>query len=164
VPYKNQILELADSVKKIFVVGAGRTAISLISYLTERAKERNWFITVGDQSLELAKQKTAGLPNTKAIQFDVFNARQRKREVSKADVVVSLLPQTLHVKLVDDCIENKVNLLTASYISDQMRRYDEAAHKAGIILLNGMGLDPVIDHMETMRLITKIRDKGGKVL
>jgi len=164
VPYKNQILELADSVKKIFVVGAGRTAISLISYLTERAKERNWFITVGDQSLELAKQKTAGLPNTKAIQFDVFNARQRKREVSKADVVVSLLPQTLHVKLVDDCIENKVNLLTASYISDQMRRYDEAAHKAGIILLNEMGLDPGIDHMETMRLITKIRDKGGKVL
>ncbi len=157
-------MELTDSVKRIFIVGAGRTAISLISYLAEKAKEHNWFITVGDRSLELAKQKTAGLKNAKAIEFDVFNRRQRRKQISKADIVVSLLPETLHVHLVEDCIEYKVHLLTASYVSDRMRMYDEEAHKAGIILLNEMGLDPGIDHMETMRMITKIRDRGGRVL
>jgi saccharopine dehydrogenase-like NADP-dependent oxidoreductase len=30
-------------------------------------------------------------------------------------------------------------------------------------LLNEMGLDPGIDHMDTMRLITQIKDKGGKI-
>jgi len=157
-------MEFTDSVKKIFVVGAGRTAISLISYLTQKAREHNWFITVGDQSLELAMQKTAGLPNTKAIQFNVFNATQRHKEISKADLVISLLPETLHIHLVEDCLEYKTNLITASYVSDRMREYDSDAHEAGIILLNEMGLDPGIDHMEAMRLITKIKDKGGSLV
>jgi len=44
--------------KKVLVVGAGRTAISLISYLIKKAEEQNWQITVADKSLDLAKQKT----------------------------------------------------------------------------------------------------------
>jgi saccharopine dehydrogenase (NADP+, L-glutamate forming) len=150
--------------KKVLVVGAGRTAISLISYLIKQAEKQNWQITVADQSLELAEQKTAGHPRTRAISFDVFDVNQRGREVSKADVVVSLLPEDLHVQLIEDCLENKVHLVTASYVSDEMRSFHESAIESEVILLNEMGLDPGIDHMETMRLITRIKDKGGKVL
>jgi saccharopine dehydrogenase (NADP+, L-glutamate forming) len=35
---------------------------------------------------------------------------------------------------------------------------------AGLIFLNEMGLDPGIDHMDTMRLISKVKDKGGKLI
>ncbi|UCH65029.1 MAG: saccharopine dehydrogenase NADP-binding domain-containing protein [Ignavibacterium sp.] len=150
--------------KKVLVLGAGRTATSLISYLSKQAEKQNWQITVADQSLELAQQKTAGLPRANAISFDVFDVYQRGKEISKADVVVSLLPEDLHFHLVEDCLENKVHLVTASYVSDEMRSYHESAIESHVILLNEMGLDPGIDHMETMRLITRIKDKGGKIL
>jgi saccharopine dehydrogenase (NADP+, L-glutamate forming) len=150
--------------KKVLVLGAGRTATSLISYLSKQAEKQNWQITVADQSLELAEQKTAGLPRANAISFDVFDVYQRGKEISKADVVISLLPETLHIHLIEDCLENKVHLVTASYVSDEMRSYHESAIESDVILLNEMGLDPGIDHMETMRLITRIKDKGGKVI
>ena len=35
--------------------------------------------------------------------------------------------------------------------------------KAGIILLNEIGLDPGIDHMTAMKIIDHIHDRGGKV-
>jgi saccharopine dehydrogenase (NADP+, L-glutamate forming) len=129
--------------KNILLIGAGRTSITLISYLIKKAEKQNWKITVA--------------------KFDVNNTKQRRKELSKADVVVSLLPPNLHVKLVEDCLEFKVHLVTASYVSPEMRKYHESAIKSGVILLNEMGVDPGIDHMDTMRLITKIKDKGGKI-
>ncbi len=149
--------------KKILVIGAGRTSITVVSYLIKKAEEQNWQITVADQSLSLAQEKAGKHPKTRAISFDINNTKQRRKELSKADVVVSLLPPTLHVKLVEDCLEYKVHLLTASYVSPEMRKYHESAIKSGVILLNEMGLDPGIDHMDTMRLITQIKDKGGKI-
>ena len=74
--------------KKILVVGAGRTATSLISYLIKQAEKQNWQITVADHSLESAEHKTSGHPKTRAICFDVFDVNQRGKEISKADIVV----------------------------------------------------------------------------
>lgn len=147
--------------KNVLVVGAGRTATALVSYLKKQAEEQDWFITIADQSIELARKRANKHPRTKGIQFNVFNEKQRAKEISKADVVVSILPETLHVRLVRDCLKHKVHLVTASYISDEMRSFDEEAHKRGVILLNEMGLDPGIDHMETMRIINEIKQKGG---
>ncbi|MFB3056090.1 MAG: saccharopine dehydrogenase C-terminal domain-containing protein, partial [Ignavibacteriaceae bacterium] len=149
--------------KKILVIGAGRTSIILISYLIKKAEKQNWHITVADRSLKLAQEKTGAHPKTLAISFDVNNINHRRNELSKTDVVVSLLPPNLHVKLVEDCLEYKVHLLTASYVSPEMRKHHENAIKSGVILLNEMGVDPGIDHMDTMRLIAKIKDKGGKI-
>ena len=42
--------------KKILVIGAGRSASTLISYLLEGADENNWFVTVADFSLLIAQE------------------------------------------------------------------------------------------------------------
>ena len=34
---------------------------------------------------------------------------------------------------------------------------------SAILLLNEMGLDPGIDHMETMRIVDEVKQKGGKI-
>jgi saccharopine dehydrogenase-like NADP-dependent oxidoreductase len=44
-----------------------------------------------------------------------------------------------------------------------MKLLDEEAKKAGIILLNEIGLDPGIDHMSAMKVIDKIHANSGKV-
>ncbi len=150
--------------KNILVVGAGRTSSSLINYLINKSEENDWFITVADQSLDLAISKAKNHPRTKAIQFNIFNEEERADLVAKSDIVASLLPETLHIHLVKDCLLNKVNLVTASYVSPQMATYDEQAKNAGLIFLNEMGLDPGIDHMDTLQLISKVKSKGGKLI
>ena len=149
--------------KKILVIGAGRTASNLIGYLQKQAEIQNWQITVADQSFELAKTRAGKNKFTKPLKFDAFNELQRDEEISVSDVVVSLLPESLHIHLVKDCLKYKVHLVTASYVSDKMNSFHEQAQKRNIILLNEMGLDPGIDHMETMRLISEIKRKGGEL-
>ena len=150
--------------KKILVIGAGRTASNLIGYLQKQAEIQNWQITVADQSFELAKTRAGKNKFTKPLKFDAFNELQRDEEISVSDVVVSLLPESLHIHLVKDCLKYKVHLVTASYVSDKMNSFHEQAQKRNIILLNEMGLDPGIDHMETMRLISEIKRKGGELI
>jgi len=150
--------------KNILVVGAGRTSSSLINYLVNKSEEKDWFITVADKSLELAISKTKNHPRTKAIQFDIFNVEERSALIENADIVASLLPETLHIHLAKGCLQNKVHLVTASYVSSQMATYNEEVKKAGLIFLNEMGLDPGIDHMDTLRLINKVKNNGGKLI
>lgn len=150
--------------KNILVIGAGRTSSSLINYLLDKSKELDWIITVADQSLEMAEEKVANHPRAKAIMFDVLDDEQRAVQISKADIVVSLLPETFHINLVKDCIKFRVHLVTASYISQQMALFDNEVKDAGLIFLNEMGLDPGIDHMDTMRLISKVKDNGGNLI
>lgn len=42
--------------KKILVIGAGRSAIVLIEYLVEHSKEEDWTVTVADANPEAAKK------------------------------------------------------------------------------------------------------------
>lgn len=54
-------------------------------------------------------------------------------------------------------------MVTASYVSDQMRALDAAAREKGVILFNEMGLDPGMDHMSAMKVIDEAKAKGAKV-
>lgn len=150
--------------KNVLVVGAGRTSSSLINYLISKSVEKDWQITIADQSLDLALSKSKNHPRTKAIQFNILNEEERADLVAKADIVASLLPETLHIHLVKDCLLNKVNLVTASYVSPKMAAYNEQAKNSGLIFLNEMGLDPGIDHMDTLQLISKVKSRGGKLI
>ena len=75
-----------------------------------------------------------------------------------------MLPARFHIVVAKDCVANKTNMVTASYITDEMRALDEDAKKAGVILLNEMGVDPGIDHMSAMRVIDKLRKENANFL
>ena len=55
-------------------------------------------------------------------------------------------------------------MVTASYVSPEMKALDEEARKAGIILMNECGLDPGIDHASAMKIIDHVYEAGGKFL
>ncbi len=150
--------------RNILIIGAGRSASSLIEYLLNKSEAENLHITIGDLSAELAQRKTKGHPRASAITFDIFDENQRKEEISKADVVISMLPAHLHFEVAKDCIAYKKHMVTASYISPAMQDLDEQVKANNLIFMNEIGLDPGIDHMSAMKIIEEIRDKGGKVL
>ncbi|HET6227655.1 MAG TPA: saccharopine dehydrogenase C-terminal domain-containing protein [Bacteroidia bacterium] len=149
--------------KKIFVIGAGRSSTSLIEYLLNNSEKENWKITVGDISLDLAKQKTANHKNATAIAFDINNEKQRTEQIQQADLVISMLPAFLHMNVAQDCIRYKKHMATASYVSKEMAALQEQAKAEGVILLNEIGLDPGIDHASAMKLIDQIHEAGGEL-
>lgn len=150
--------------RNILIIGAGRSASSLIQYLLNKSEKENLHVTIGDLSLELAQKKTNNHPNATAIQLDINNETQRHLEIQKADIVISMLPAHMHIEVAKDCITFKKHMVTASYVSDAMQGLDTAAKEKGLIFMNEIGLDPGIDHMSAMKVIDEIREKGGKMI
>lgn len=150
--------------RNILIIGAGRSASSLIKYLLRKASQENLNITIGDLSVELAKRKTYNHPNANPIALDINDKKQRQIEIQKADIVISMLPANMHIEVAKDCVTYKKNMVTASYISDEMQSLDESVKAKGLIFMNEVGLDPGIDHMSAMKVIDEIKDKGGKMI
>lgn len=150
--------------KKILILGAGFSATVMIKYLLGKAKENNWQITVGDISEELASNKVAGNPLGKAIKFDIQNEKQKVDEISNSDLVISFLPAFMHPIVAKECVRQGKQMVTASYVSKDMKELDSEAKSKGLALLNELGVDPGIDHMSAMKVIDEIKHKGGKLL
>jgi len=150
--------------RHILILGAGRSASSLIKYLLDHSEEEQLHLTIADLSVELAKQKTNNHKNASAIALDIFDEAQRKKEIEKAAIVVSMLPAHLHIEVAKDCIFYKKHLVTASYISPAMQELNEQAIANNLIFMNEIGLDPGIDHMSAMKVLDEIREIGGEII
>lgn len=149
--------------KKVLVLGAGRSSSALIDYLLEHAESENWQVVVGDMSLEAAAEKVSGHPRGKAIQFNLTDTSSAITHISSADAVISLIPPHLHATVAAHCVELGKHLLTASYVTKEMQALNDAAKTRGVLLLNECGLDPGIDHMSAMQLIDRIKSEGGQL-
>jgi len=146
--------------KTILVIGAGRSSSSMIRYFLNNAEKEDWYIRVGDMDLEMAQDKVGEHPRSEAFQFDALNAEVRRAELEKVDFVVSMLPARFHVEVVKDCIDMKINVITPSYVSEEMKELDGAAREAGIIIMNEIGVDPGIDHMSAKKVLDEIAKKN----
>lgn len=149
--------------RSILILGAGRSASSLIRYLLEHAGAQDWGLTVADRHAVHAAALIAGGGNSaSAISLDATDKDARSAEIVKHDLVISMLPAFMHMDVVKDCIRLKKHVLTPSYVPDAMWPLDAEAKAAGLILLNELGLDPGIDHMSAMRIIDRIKGNGGR--
>jgi len=148
---------------RILVLGAGRSSSSLISYLLEKAHLFDAQITIGDFSEAVAREKVNKAGRGNAIQFDIQNTDASRQAIAKADVVISLMPANLHPLVAKICLTEKKHLLTASYVSEEMKSFDEEAKTKGLLFLNECGLDPGIDHMSAMQVIDGIKQRGGSL-
>lgn len=71
------------------------------------------------------------------------NSEALDAELSKNDLAVSLIPYIHHATVIKSAIRTKKNVVTTSYVSPAMMELDEEAKKAGITVMNEIGLDPV---------------------
>ena len=149
--------------KKILVIGAGRSTSSLIQYLLFNAENEHWFVTVADQSKDLASEAVGTHDKARAIAFDVNNDEERNRLIDESDLVISMLPAHMHISVAKDCVKYGKHMVTASYVSNEMKALNEEAKAAGIILMNEIGVDPGIDHLSAMRVIDHIKEKNGRL-
>ncbi len=152
----------APSPRRVLVLGAGLVARPLIQYLLRRP---GYYVAVADKDVPRAREMLAGRANAEALALDLDPADPSPlvSPVSRADVVVSLLPPAYHPTVAGVCVDRHKHLVTTSYVGDAMRALDDRAREAGVLLLNEVGLDPGLDHMTAMRIIDGVRERGGTV-
>jgi len=147
--------------KKALVLGAGLVARPLVSYLLDQP---DFFVVVADVEAGRAEKLVAGHPRGRAEVLDIANRGALAAAVGRADLVVSMVPYTFHPLVAELAIEQGKHMVTASYVGPAMRELDARAREKGVILMNELGLDPGIDHMEAMRIIHGVHDAGGAIL
>jgi len=150
--------------RKILVIGAGKSTSFLLDYFLEKAEPENLHLTIGDLNPENIAEPIKHHPRCSVIPLDIFKDAERKKAIQDSDIVVSMLPAFLHITVARDCISLEKHLVTASYISEEIKTLDGQAKEKGLIFMNEIGLDPGIDHMSAMQIIDRIRDQGGKML
>ncbi|MBX2922240.1 MAG: saccharopine dehydrogenase NADP-binding domain-containing protein [Chitinophagaceae bacterium] len=149
--------------KKILLLGAGKSATVLIEYLKKKCIVYHWHLTVADNDLQLVESKLKGAQNTTAAAINIHDEEQRKSFIREADTVISMLPASLHFLVAKTCIETGRHLLTASYVDENIRASAPAIKEKGLLFLCEIGLDPGIDHMSAMQLIHRIQNNGAKI-
>ncbi|GLZ38376.1 saccharopine dehydrogenase family protein [Actinokineospora sp. NBRC 105648] len=80
---------------------------------------------------------------------------------SRGDVVVSMLPASEHVRLLELCLATGAHYANTSYVSPEIAEYAQAATDAGIVLLTEAGLDPGIDHLLAHDLVARAEETLG---
>jgi saccharopine dehydrogenase-like NADP-dependent oxidoreductase len=148
--------------KQILLLGAGLVARPLVRYLLDQPEE--FQITIASRTVSKAENLIDNHPRGTAQSLNVENESALKEVISKADIVISLLPWTHHLRVANLCIELNKHLVTTSYVKPEMQALDEEAKKRGLFFLNEIGVDPGIDHMAAMKIINNVKKAGGEIV
>jgi saccharopine dehydrogenase (NADP+, L-glutamate forming) len=146
--------------KKVLILGAGLVARPLVRYLLDQPGIK---VEVASRTVSKAIKLIDNHPDGVAKELNLKNEEGLKEEIAKADLVISMVPYSFHPKVAKYCIDFRKHMVTTSYVSEIMKNLDAEAKKAGILILNEIGLDPGIDHMEAMRIIHEAEEKGGEI-
>ncbi len=140
----------------------GKSSIFIVEYLSELVKEKNWKLTLCDRNLDALSAKIGNPSYIDYKTTDIIDNNKRSDLISSADFVISMLPAFLHNLVAKDCLNHSKNMVTASYVSEEMKALDEQVKEKGLLFMNEIGVDPGLDHMSAKRVIDEIHELGGK--
>ena len=129
--------------------GTGLSAIPGLRRLIEAGHD----VVVWNRTVEKARGAVGHL----TTDIQMFDPEALAGALRPDDVVVSMLPAEWHLRLAGIAIERGAHFVSSSYISPEMQALDGAAQKAGVALVNEVGLDPGIDHIMAHWLVADYR-------
>ena len=148
--------------RKILIVGAGKSSPYLIKYLLDKSQKEELLIHIADLDTNHLK-KYQKYENCKVSPINISSEKEREEFISESDLVISMLPARFHIILAKTCLKLKRNLLTASYVSEEMKTLTDDIKNSELLFLNEMGLDPGIDHMSAKKIIDELLANGAKI-
>ena len=149
--------------KKILVLGGGRSATVLIHYLSGLSRDYNFTVHVADLDLPTLRERIGTLDNVLPLGLDVSDLEQREAIIGDVDVIISLVPPGFHKDVALSCIKLGKHMLCASYLTDEIQQLSQSAEDKNVFVLMECGLDPGIDHMTAMQAIHQIQAKDGRI-
>ncbi|XP_021087475.1 alpha-aminoadipic semialdehyde synthase, mitochondrial isoform X2 [Mesocricetus auratus] len=146
--------------KKVLVLGSGYVSEPVLEYLS---RDNNIEITVGSDMTNQMQQLSKKY-NINPVSVTIGKQEEKLQSlVASQDLVISLLPYVLHPVVAKTCISNRVNMITASYITPAMKELEKSVEDAGITVIGELGLDPGLDHMLAMETIDKAKELGATI-
>tara|TARA_Y100001978_G_scaffold836_1_gene640 strand:- start:498 stop:1760 length:1263 start_codon:yes stop_codon:yes gene_type:complete len=124
---------------------------------------KNFIIQISDFDTKNLKFFIKKYPKIITKIFDVNDKKQREKIVINQSIVISMLPAKYHFLIAIECLKSNINLVTASYISDELMKLDYEVKKKNLLFLNEVGLDPGLDHMSALKLIKQIKNDNGNI-
>ena len=150
-----------SSDRKALVLGAGYVSAPVVEYLT---RDSGLGVTIAASIKAEADAVAEAHSRTEPVLLDIQESPEHLKDLVKShDVVVSLLPWTLHPKIAEVAIATGTNMVTASYLSDGIKAQHQAAVDAGVTIVNECGVDPGIDHFLAMECFDNVHEGAGKV-
>ena len=150
--------------KKVVILGAGRSAPFLIRRMVDLGPEQGWETVVADMDINAALDRIGGAPQARAMTLDATEEPELAAVIKGADVVCNLLAPRFQAAVARHCVEEGAHMVSVSYLSDETRELEGWARDQNVMLLGEMGLDPGIDHMMAMEAVEDVRANGGKIL
>lgn len=146
--------------KKVLVLGAGLVAEPLVRYLLDQPEFK---VKMATRTVSKAEKIINDHPDGEAMKLNLKDEEGLRKEISDSDLVISMVPYSFHPKVAKYCIDYQKHMVTTSYVSEAMKKLNEDAKRAGVVILNELGLDPGIDHMEAMRVIHQVEENQGEI-
>ncbi|XP_053879229.1 alpha-aminoadipic semialdehyde synthase, mitochondrial isoform X1 [Malaclemys terrapin pileata] len=158
--------------KRVLLLGSGYVSGPVIEYLTRdpnveitAVSPLTLYLRTASIMKEQLGQLTKKYNNVTSVHVDIIKCEDKLSSLVKThDLVISLLPYSAHPLVAKKCIDSKVNLVTASYLTPAMKELQESVEAAGIMVISEIGLDPGLDHMLAMECIEKAKDVGATVI
>lgn len=138
---------MSEPSKTIHWLGAGLASVPGI----RRLIAKDYPVNLWEQDIEKAKAATKGLEGN--ITLHKADDTLLAKAIAPGDVVVSMLPASMHLNVAKLCLAKGANFVSSSYISPEMAALDEAVKEKGLVFINEVGLDPGIDHLLSHLLI-----------
>lgn len=82
------------------------------------------------------------------------------KAVLPGDILVSMLPGTMHCTIAKLALDKGAHFVSSSYIADDMRELHADACKSKLCLVNEVGLDPGLDHLMAHSLVYDYRNSA----
>jgi len=149
--------------KKILILGAGRSTAALVDYLSQQGQVYQWQIHLVDAAADVLEPYKDRYANVSVNTLDIFDTESQEHQIQSADLIISMLPARFHIHIAASCIKLKKHLLTASYIDEPVQQLETKIKEQDLVFLYECGLDPGIDHMSAMKCLDEIRGAGGQV-
>ncbi len=146
--------------KNILVLGAGMISPPLVRYLLGRTPHRLLVAALDTRHVEQVLEEYS---RGRVIAADLNDDKVLGNLMDEADLVVSLLPANFNPRVARLALDRSLPFVNTSYVPQSLRELDDEATRKGVLLLGEMGLDPGIDHMSGVRLIRRVRARGGRV-
>jgi len=146
--------------KKIAVLGSGFVTKPAVDYFLDKCGYEVILTSIKKQE---AEKLINNRPGGRAVGWTIDQLYLLDKIVGEVDLVMSMIPPSMHIPVAEACLKHKKNMVTTSYISQEMGALHQNAETRNILILNEIGEDPGLDNMGAKKMIDEIKALNGKV-
>ena len=129
-------------------LGVGLSSPPGILYLHEKGHD----LEVWNRSVDKASKLLNNRLTINHLNFDDL-----KKNLKANDIIVSMLPASMHYDIAKLAIYKKCHLITSSYFDNKYAELETQFIKNNCLFLNETGLDPGIDHLLSHKLFHQFK-------